>query len=413
MLVFVSHAREDGDAAEAIALAVRAAGHDVFFDRDPVALPPGEEYDARIRRAIERADLFVFCLSPAAIDAGSYTLTEIEIATGRWAHPGGRVLPVMLRPTPLDAVPPYLRAVTILQPAGNVPASVAEAVSQLAGRVRRRRYLWASGAGGIVLAAALATLVVVGPLRPGPAPPPELPREITGRDGAPMVLVPAGPFSMGHDAWPTTRPVHTVHVSAFYIDRYEVTIARFLPFLEHLGKRRGWDESFARHGATPDLPAFGVNWATADAYCRWIGKRLPTEAEWEKAARGVDGRRYPWGDDPPTPARATYKGAARFSPPGRFEEGRSPYGVYDMAGNVTEWVADWVDEQYYARSPRADPKGPEQGQYKISRGGSIEDDADFLQTFSRRTGSPPNDSYWIHGVRCASDPPASPDRKAP
>jgi formylglycine-generating enzyme required for sulfatase activity len=398
MVVFVSHAREDRDAAEAIALAVRAAGHEVFFDRDPVALPPGAEYGDRIRRAIERADIFVFCLSPAAIDAGSYTLTEVEIASRRWAHPDGRVLPVMLRPTPLDAVPP----------AGNVPASVAEAVAQLVGRVRRRRYLWAAGAGGIVLAAALAALVVVGPLRSGLPPPPELPREITGRDDAPMVLVPAGPFLMGHDEWLTTRPAHTVHVSAFYIDKHEVTIARFLPFLDHLGKRRGWDESFARHGATPDLPAFGVSWATADAYCRWIGKRLPTEAEWEKAARGTDRRRYPWGDDPPTPARATYKGAAKFSPPGRFEAGRSPYGVHDMAGNVTEWVADWVDEQYYARSPRADPKGPELGQYKISRGGSIEDGADFLQTFARRTGSPPNDSYWIHGVRCASDPPDSP-----
>jgi hypothetical protein len=189
MRIFLSYPSEDRQRVEPIYLALRAQGHPVFFDRK--ALPPGEEYDIRIRNAIERADLFIFMLSPDAVDAGSYTLTELEIAQKTWELPAGRVLPVLLRPVELDRIPPYLRSVTFLEPEGNVTATVADAVHRIA--LRRRKALLARWAAGLAMA------VVVGlgvyswwaSRRPG--------QETTGKDGAPALMVPAGTFTMGDD----------------------------------------------------------------------------------------------------------------------------------------------------------------------------------------------------------------------
>ena len=135
MRIFLSHASEDRQAAESIALALREQGIQVFFDRTD--LPPGESFDARIRQAVQRADLLIFLLSPYAIDAGSYTLNELAIAQSVWPSPDRRVLPVVLGETPLDQIPPYLRAVTLFQPEGNITAAVAEAVDRFARRRRR------------------------------------------------------------------------------------------------------------------------------------------------------------------------------------------------------------------------------------------------------------------------------------
>ena len=135
MRVFLSYASEDRNQAEAIYLSLRGQGHTVFFDRTD--LPPGEEYDARIRRAIERSQLLVFLVSPYSLDAGSYTLTELDIAHKTWEHPTGKVLPAVVRPTPLDLIPPYLKSVTLLETEGNLAATVADAVHRIA--LERRR----------------------------------------------------------------------------------------------------------------------------------------------------------------------------------------------------------------------------------------------------------------------------------
>jgi formylglycine-generating enzyme required for sulfatase activity len=126
-----------------------------------------------------------------------------------------------------------------------------------------------------------------------------------------------------------------------------------------------------KNPAYADHPVTNVDWEQANAYARWVGGRLPTEAEWEKAARGVEGKIYPWGDQPPTAQLLNFNSQVKDTKPvGSYPDGASPYGAWDMAGNVWEWTADWYDEKYYATSPTANPKGPEKGESRTLRGGS-------------------------------------------
>ncbi|WP_447977432.1 formylglycine-generating enzyme family protein [Candidatus Nitrospira bockiana] len=226
---------------------------------------------------------------------------------------------------------------------------------------------------------------------------------------APMVLIPAGEFWMGVDGLrglEDERPRHRVWLDVYWIDLYEVTTARYAAFLKET--RRAvplfWETvDLTQHG---DRPVIGVDWADAEAYCRWAGRRLPTEAEWEKAARGTDERRYPWGNHDPTPELANFAIGARFSyaqtlmPVGRYEKGKSPYGVHDLAGNVWEWVQDWYGASYYEASPERNPQGPEHGMFKVLRGGAWSELPKYLLTFGRFK-LPPNTRNSYIGFRCA------------
>jgi serine/threonine-protein kinase len=199
---------------------------------------------------------------------------------------------------------------------------------------------------------------------------------------APMVYVPAGDFTMGSNDYDSEKPPHTVYLDAFWIDKFEVTNALYKKCVD-VGKCSAPSSGKFYNAQYDNYPVISVSWNDANAFCAWAGKRLPTEAEWEKSARGTDGRVYPWGSAFDKNLLNSFEGGKGdrttvgiFSitwgelPVGSYPGGVSPYGAMDMAGNVWEWVADWYDEKYYSNSPRNNPKGPSSGQYRVLRGGA-------------------------------------------
>ena len=202
---------------------------------------------------------------------------------------------------------------------------------------------------------------------------------MTMDDGREMVPVPAGPFTMGSDEFARERPVHVVDLPAFWIDRFPVTNEAFAVFVAATGHRApvDWAGGSPRAG-TDEFPVM-VTWTDADAYARWAGKRLPTEAEWEKAARGTDGRRYPWGNDWDGTRARTWEIASvapeRLEPVHARPSGASPYGAEQMVGLLEEWCADWYDA-YPGSGYRSLGYGES---YRVLRGGAWI----FTQTHAR------------------------------
>ncbi len=243
-----------------------------------------------------------------------------------------------------------------------------------------------------------------------------------GKDGAPMVVIPEGEFIMGtnaSDARSNERPEHPVWLPTYAIDKFEVTMTRYEQFMQATGQMPPplWDPEAV--GEVGDHPAVGLTWKDAAAYCKWAGKRLPTEAEWEKAARGTDGRRYPWGHMQPFVDIANYNRGVWVSYKitlapvesgvsgmsirhGLKEGGKSPYGLYHMSGNAAEWVADFYDREYYSRSSKKSPTGPEKGENHVIRGGSWSDTPVGLRT-TARVSAPPDYQDLTIGVRCVMD----------
>ena len=246
------------------------------------------------------------------------------------------------------------------------------------------------------------------PAAAGEEPSAPLPKLLRDTDGCELVLVPAGPFTMG-----VTRRV--VHLDAFYLDRMPVTNLQFQTFLEVTGYRPE-DASAGRFVAhwprgkmPPELahhPVVFVSWLDAKAYATWAGKRLPTEAEWEKAARGTDGRKYPWGKGEPTPARANFGKQHRGTlPVGSLPAGGSAYGVLDLAGNVWEWCDDTDDPLFYREGPSHNPHCTQRSDRHslVMRGGAWMYGAQALRTYSR-TSFKPHYRFSGGGFRCARSP---------
>jgi formylglycine-generating enzyme required for sulfatase activity len=294
------------------------------------------------------------------------------------------------------------------------------------------------------------------PQAEGPVP---VDTQIRSADGMVMVYVPAGEFEMGNQGiqwiwngslrhgdqglqvFADETPQHTVYLDAFWIDQTEVTVAMFRTFVEATGyettaEREGWGAPWRegppeeewphiagadwRHPHGPESraedghPVVQVSWDDAAAYCEWAGGQLPTEAQWEKAARGTDGRLWPWGDtydgtrgsfcEARCPIEHYRKdrhddGYALTAPVGSFPSGASPYGALDMAGNVWEWVADWYGESYYSDSPTENPTGP-RGNERTQRGGAWYDNGSWVRCTVRHHTRPWNRCDDL-GFRCA------------
>jgi formylglycine-generating enzyme required for sulfatase activity len=236
--------------------------------------------------------------------------------------------------------------------------------------------------------------------------PTPLPAEIQDPSGAEMILIPAGPFTMGSDTnQAAARPAHTVTLDDFYIDKYEVTNEQYLVCVEE-GSCPTGGGSRLRNPNWIGHPVMDVTWYDAQRFCEWRGGRLPTEAEWEKAARGTDERTFPWGEDAVTCELVRYGACGWMTAPvGSHPKGVSPYGVHDMAGNAWEWTADWYLQKYYEQSPAENPTGPDfNTYYKSTRGGAWFYQAG-LQTAIWRNHAPPEVAYSYLGFRCVRDVP--------
>jgi len=262
---------------------------------------------------------------------------------------------------------------------------------------------------------------------------------ITDTWGVPMAFIPAGSFEMGSDAdvalaeckkfrtgcerssFTDEEPIHIVTLNAFYMDIFEVTNARYAecvsagecsaPSTNKSETRNSYYDD-ARYA---DYPVLYISWDDATSYCEWRGGRLPTEAEWEYAARGgLDGKLYPWGDESPICEKGAVNGAkfdddtgcnnTDTEPVGSFAS--NSYGLYDMAGNVWEWVADWYNSDYYQRSPAENPTGPNDGNSRLLRGGSWGSSGEYVRVTARNYDDPSNRSYSV-GFRCAVSAPGN------
>lgn len=244
-----------------------------------------------------------------------------------------------------------------------------------------------------------------------------------------MVTIPAGEFLRGstkqvdRNAYLAEMPQRRIWLDAYQIDKYEVTALHYLKFVVATDRLPLLDWRFDggnfQEGMTHH-PVMHVTWHDASAYCTWAGKRLPSEAEWEKAARGEDGRIFPWGNQMAGLTRANY-GRSGLSGPVRdrperlllyppiisvdkYENAVSPYGVHQMSGNVAEWVADWYDKDYYKSAPDRNPKGPAMGANRGFRGGGWIDSTPTIRA-AQRNGAPPDTKMNWLGFRCAKDAP--------
>ncbi|MEI6613822.1 MAG: SUMF1/EgtB/PvdO family nonheme iron enzyme, partial [Chrysiogenales bacterium] len=222
-----------------------------------------------------------------------------------------------------------------------------------------------------------------------------------------IVHIPAGNFTVGSPGGQGNEdehPAHKVYISDFWLGKYEVTFEQYDFFCRETGRSLPGDEGWGRG----NRPVINVSWEDAVSYCQWLTKqaarnfRLPSEAEWEKAAR----TKYPWGSSAPTVKNVNMKGSGDgfpFSAPvGSFPSGESHYGVLDMAGNVWEWIADWYGAEYFGKSPQRDPRGPLLGTYRVVRGGSWKNGPELIRS-ANRSNERPDRRLNVIGFRVATD----------
>jgi sulfatase modifying factor 1 len=393
-------------------------------------IPLHEEIEILTRsadeRGIDRVELWVdgeiYRVDPAS---GQPSFPVIQ----RWRadKPGDHQIKIQAIDIDGQASVPAILTVQVIEPATATPTPIqVETVAVLptstptvpATRPATATPTFSTGE-GTSTPAATGTLTPEGTTTPSPEP-------LTPTPGSQveMVLIPAGTFLMGSNSEAVQQAadwcgcnrsrfedelyIHEVYVSDFYIDKYEVTNGQFQIFADATGyqtdaekksEANTWRTAFT--AGKEQHPVVWMSWDDAYAYCKWAGKRLPTEAEWEKAARGTDGRLWPWGSDwDNSRLNMGQSGRKTTTPVGSFPQGTSPYGIMDMAGNVWEWVNDWYDAIYYQRGHDRDPVGPDGGQDRVLRGGSFNNAIQDVRTTHRHKGGMAGYAP-DHGFRCA------------
>jgi len=438
-------------------------------------VPPPKSFRPGIPGTVEAALLKMLAKAPAdrfaAGGAFAARLRQARLAAGEARRREAQLAPLYDRLQAAAAQKDWAEVLALggrIQALDRVYRDVAECMEQARQELRRGRRrpvpAWLWGVGGVAVLGVMVLLVAFGsrwnewfaqgptktPTR-APMPTP-VDTWVRPTDDMVMVYVPTGEFEMGSDdddvnyavqlcneyrddcerGWfEDELPVHTVALNAFWIDRTEVTNAQFVAFLNEQGNREEggvtWldledgdclieqvDGEFRSKGGYADHPVIDVSWYGAAAYCEWAGARLPTEAEWEYAARGPENWVFPWGHDFDGTKvnycdascergwadEAVDDGYALTAPVGSFSMGASWCGALDLAGNVWEWVADWYDEDYYERSPSENPPGPQEGELRVLRGGAWFSSPGIVRS-AARDWYLPDYRYDIFGFRCA------------
>jgi formylglycine-generating enzyme required for sulfatase activity len=399
--VFVSHAYLDAEFAHRLASDLTKRGWQVWIAPD--SIKPGEKWVAAIERGLDESGVFLVVLTPRTnISAWVKSETESAIAL---EHEGAiRLFPLMVQPCSIRTTLRAYQCVSFLE-------SYQNGLAQLMAGLELLQAEESVGAGSIS-----ATIENTPRLDQVPIPIEVRPQEPSKVIKAPtetpdllvidspfhldMVRVPAGEFLMGSDpakdnkAQINEQPQHSVHVSEFYISKYDVTNEQFRVFSR--ATHRKWRISAGKG----NHPVVDVSWRDAIAFCKWLSKvtgremHLPTEAEWEKAARGTDGRLYPWGNKWDGRKLNSNNRIGDTTPVGKYSPtGDSPYGVTDMAGNVWQWTADWYNNNEYKEhvesdSPIKDPTGPSKGDFRVLRGGAWNNDPDDMRCSFRLRRDP-------------------------
>jgi formylglycine-generating enzyme required for sulfatase activity len=444
---FISYAYEDGHFVEKLARQLQRRGVPIWFDQWTAT--SGTDWDRSIERAIRDCGHFILVLSPAA------TNSWIVRQQFQWARQNGRPILTILH-QPCDLPQPLAETPSVDFSGQRYPVALAQllnyffpnqsrlahwlALKAVVKRQLIRRWgqlrplLWPGWLGPLLLLSLLAAgwlgqrfpqlqpiqsrptperLVVIPPVEVAV---PEIAKQIRLTDGKVIVHVPAGEFWLGSladdplaspDEWPQRR----ISLAGFWIDRTEITNAEYRRCVEAGGctPARSQGQRFAE----PEQPVVGVDWFQAANYCAWAGGRLPSEAEWEKAARGPDGRTYPWGNEFKGSVlnfcdanciqdwrdRSANDGFKFTGPVGSYPAGASPYGALDMSGSVWEWVADWYQAEAYALASADNPTGPPAGQQRVIRGGSWFDTGRSLRVANRHKDAP-TFRYDKIGFRC-------------
>ena len=441
--VFISYSHRDTEYAHALAAHLQEKGFEVWIDE---RLDYGAQWPQELQKQLDTCSAFVLIMSPR-----SYASDWVQSELQRARRKGKPLFPLLLEgDEPWLSVEstqyydvrggklPDAKFYAALERALSAPGRPVEKpvhvpISPMAAKRNPGIILGVVGAGALllILAVTVPRLVSAPSSEPETSPaaissaeiegnptfaPPEStesdsPADFIDSRGVPMRFVPAGNFIMGNEAsqYPEERPVHTVYLDDFYIDKFEVTNALYAECVDE-GACQPPNEtgSFTRASyygdpVYADYPVVYVEWEEANAYCRWRGMKLPTEAQWEKAARGTDGRLYPWGNN----IDQTYANYNEYvgdtTRVGSYETGKSIYNVYDMSGNAWEWVADWFSNTYYLDTPLTNPTGPVSGEYRVLRGGSWHDQAETV-TASSRGWSQLEYFYNVDfGFRCAMD----------